>query len=104
MPWRYWRINTTRPSGVTGTTLTQGGNSLTQYSAIWAPVGSSTRSCLTVSHGLRWRYSLESTFHGSGSSGSFMDRGSVPPARPSTRVDDLARALEDRAEHRRRQL
>src|SRR5665213_3076506 len=53
------------------TTLTQGAYSLTQYSGMMAPLGSSTRSTRTVNQGFLARYSRVSTFQMPGSSGNF---------------------------------
>src|SRR5450432_3267114 len=69
MPCRYCRMSTTRSSGVTATTFTQGAYSFTQYSRITVPLGVSTRSTRTVYQGFFARYSRLSTFQTPGSSG-----------------------------------
>src|SRR5580704_5306634 len=99
MPWRYWRISTTRSSSVTATTLTQGAYSLTQYSGMTVPFGSSTRSTRTVYQGFLARYSRVSTFQRPGSSGS------LPSDRRHLGVfDEGAGAREHGAHHGRGQL
>ena len=77
MPCRYCRINTTRSSAVTATTLTQGGYSLIQYFGMIVPLGSCTRSTRTVYQGSRARYSLVNTVQAPGSS-SKLTGGNLP--------------------------
>ena len=98
MPWRYWRMRTTSSSSVSATTFTQGGYSLTQYSGMIVPFGSSTRSTRTVYQSFFARYSRDEHLPGAGDRRRKSSRHRALPAMTA------ARAREHRAHHGRRQL